>query len=96
MLIRVEGVNFVLCICELSCLTQDDIGETALITAVRQGHYEVVDILLRHGANVNLRNKVRYCFSLIAACDRVSILIHSFAMCMLVSFPARTTFSITR
>ena len=44
---------------ELSCLTQDDFGETAVIAAVRQGHCEVVDILLRHGANVNLRNKVR-------------------------------------
>ena len=44
---------------ELSCLTQGDLGDTALIAAVGQGHYEVVDVLLRHGANVNLRNKVR-------------------------------------
>ena len=40
-------------------VSQNDIGETPLITAVDHGHHKVVEILLNHGANVNLRNKVR-------------------------------------
>ena len=52
-------------VCELCTLyelcplvSQNDFGDTALITAVDHGHHKVVEILLNHGANVNLRNKV--------------------------------------
>ena len=38
---------------------QDDFGETALVTAVNKGHLHVVEILVKNGADVNYRNKVR-------------------------------------
>ena len=53
-------------ICELCTLyelcpivSHNDFGDTPLITAVVHGHHKVVEVLLNHGANVNLRNKVR-------------------------------------
>ena len=33
-------------------------GNTALLYAARQGHIEVVELLLKHGASVNLQNTV--------------------------------------
>ena len=38
---------------------QDDFGETALVTAVDHGHLHVAEILVKNGADVNYRNKVR-------------------------------------
>ena len=38
---------------------QDDFGETALVAAVGQGHLHVAEILMKNGADVNYRNKVR-------------------------------------
>ena len=35
------------------------IGNTALLHAAHQGHIDVVDLLLTHGASVNLQNDVR-------------------------------------
>ena len=35
------------------------IGDTALITAVNQGHLHVAEILVKNGANVNYRDIVR-------------------------------------
>ena len=40
------------------CFVQD--GYTALIRASSNGHYEVVDALLRAGAKVNMKNKVNF------------------------------------
>ena len=40
-------------------LLQDDFGATALVAAVDEGHIEIVEILVKAGANVNFRNKVR-------------------------------------
>ena len=40
----------------MSVITQ--IGDTALIKAVRKGMTEVVSLLLKAGANVHLQNKV--------------------------------------
>ena len=38
---------------------QDDFRETALVTAVDKGHLHVAEILVKNGADVNYRNKVR-------------------------------------
>ena len=38
---------------------QENIGETALVTAVGQGHLHIAEILVENGADVNYRNKVR-------------------------------------
>ena len=38
---------------------QDDFGETALVTAVNNGHLHVAEILVENGADGNYRNKVR-------------------------------------
>ena len=35
------------------------IGNTALLNAAHQGHIDVVELLLTHGASVNLQNDVR-------------------------------------
>ena len=40
-------------------IIQDDFGDTALVTAVEQGHLYVAEILVKNGADVNYRNKVR-------------------------------------
>ena len=40
-------------------LVQDNFGETALAAAVNKGHLRVAKILVKNGANVNFRNKVR-------------------------------------
>ena len=40
-------------------LIQDDFGETPLVATVNQGHLHVAEILVKNGANVNYRNKVR-------------------------------------
>ena len=40
-------------------IIQDDIGNTALIAAVDKGHFHIAEILVKNGANVNYRNKVR-------------------------------------
>ena len=40
-------------------LLQNDFGITALVPAVVQGHTEIVEILVKAGANVNFRTKVR-------------------------------------
>ena len=38
---------------------QDDVSETALVAAVNKGHTHIIDILVKNGANVNYRTKVR-------------------------------------
>ena len=38
---------------------QDDVGDTALVTAVVKGHLHVAEILVKNGADVNYRNKVK-------------------------------------
>ena len=38
---------------------QDDFGDTALVTAVYEGHFHVAEILVKNKADVNYRNKVR-------------------------------------
>ena len=43
----------------LIIIMQDDIGNTPLVAAIHQGHTHIVEVLLKHGANVNYRNKVR-------------------------------------
>ena len=40
-------------------IIQDDFGDTALVTAVDKGHFHVAEILVKNGADVNYRNKVR-------------------------------------
>ena len=45
--------------CFVGCLIQNDFGDTALVTAVDKGYTEIVEILVKAGANVNFRNKVR-------------------------------------
>ena len=41
----------------MSCSLQDE--ESPLHAAAKKGHTDVVDILLKHGANVNTQDKVR-------------------------------------
>ena len=43
----------------LSQLMQDDLGWTALMGAVANGHLDVSTLLLEHGAVVNYQDKVR-------------------------------------
>ena len=38
---------------------QNDFGDTALMTAVYKGHLHVAEILVKNGADVNYRNKVK-------------------------------------
>ena len=38
---------------------QDDFRDIALLTAVDEGHLHIAEILVKNGANVNYRNKVR-------------------------------------
>ena len=45
--------------CWLYCLIQDDFAATALGAAVDNGHVMIVNTLVKAGANVNYRNKVR-------------------------------------
>ena len=40
-------------------IMQDDFGNTPLMTAVHQGHTNIVEILVKQEANVNYQNKVR-------------------------------------
>ena len=53
--------------CSLACvvlpqLMQNELGDTALIAAVNQGHLSTAALLLDHGADVNKQNKVRLLF----------------------------------
>ena len=53
--------------CSLACvvlsqLMQDELGDTALIAAVGQGHISTAALLLDHGADINKQNKVRLLF----------------------------------
>ena len=41
------------------CLVQNDFWDTALVAAVDKGHLHVAEILVKNGADVNYRNKVR-------------------------------------
>ena len=41
------------------CLVQTDFGNTALVAAVDEGHLHVAEILVKNGADINYRNKVR-------------------------------------
>ena len=41
------------------CLVQEDFGDTALVAAVDNGYLHVAEILVKNGADVNYRNKVR-------------------------------------
>ena len=49
-------------------LVQNDFGETALVTAVVKGHVHVTEILVRNGADVNCRNKVRVLIPVTQVC----------------------------
>ena len=40
-------------------LVQDDVCNTPLMAAIHKGHTHVVESLVKYGANVNYRNKVR-------------------------------------
>ena len=40
-------------------LAQNDFRDTALVAAVDNGYLHVVEILMKNGADVNYRNKVR-------------------------------------
>ena len=40
-------------------LIQNDFADTALVAAVDKGHIMIVDILVKAGANMNYKNKVR-------------------------------------
>ena len=40
-------------------------GWSSLMLASDRGHVEVVDMLLKHGANPNIQNQVRDCLSYI-------------------------------
>ena len=44
---------------------QDEWGYTALIMACRYGHVETADLLIKKGATVNYRTKVRLMFVLL-------------------------------
>ena len=47
---------------------QDDFRETALVTAVNKGHFHVAEILVKNGADVNYRNKVRALIPITQVC----------------------------
>ena len=60
------GTVHVLCICcthfvfvVVSCFLQNEFAWTALSVACDKGHTIIADILVRNGANVNYRDKVR-------------------------------------
>jgi hypothetical protein len=57
-------------------------GETALLTAARRAHMEAVQLLLEHGANVNLRSEEQHRSTLQwvvghAQTDMVQLLLHA-------------------
>ena len=59
-LIKNDLGNTILYTCPLNILIiQNDFGETALVVAVRQGHLHIAEILVKNGADVNYRNRVR-------------------------------------
>ena len=41
------------------CLFQTDSGETALVAAIGKGNIQIVDVLVKNGANINYQTKVR-------------------------------------
>ena len=47
---------------------QSDFGDTALVGAVNKGHLHVAEILVKNGANVNYRNKVRVLIPVTQVC----------------------------
>ena len=51
--------RFVCLIVALSKLMQDEVGDTALISASQEGHINCATVLLKHKANVNYQRKVR-------------------------------------
>ena len=60
------GTVHVLCVCcthfvlvVVSCFLQDEFAKTALSVACYKGHTIIADILVKNGANVNYRDKVR-------------------------------------
>ena len=49
-------------------IMQDDFGDTALMAAVNEGHLHVAEILVKNGADVNYRNKVRALIPITQVC----------------------------
>ena len=50
------------------CLVQEDFGDTALVAAVDNGYLHVAEILVKNGADVNYRNKVRVLIPVTQVC----------------------------
>ena len=56
--VKLHYTNY--CIVEIrsrSCISLQD-GDTALILAASEGHTDIVKILVEHGADMDIRNKV--------------------------------------
>ena len=68
-------VNFKITTC-VHCVLQDDIGETPLVAAVNKGHLQVAEILVKNGANVNYRNKVRALIPVAQVCIMSPVIRH--------------------
>ena len=60
----------------IHCLLQNDFGNTALVTAVNRGHVHVAEILVKNGANVNYRNKVRALIPVTQVCIMSPVIRH--------------------
>ena len=56
---------------------QDDLRETALVTAVIKGHLHIAEILVKNGADVNYRNKERALIPVTQVCIMWPMIKHS-------------------
>ena len=72
------------------CLVQNEFGDTALVTAVNKGHLHVAEILVKNGADVNFRNKVRALIleRQVHVCIMWPIIRHEHAACTVCSIHA--------
>ena len=50
-------------------------GYTPLIAASQEGHKDIVEVLLNHGAKVDLPNKVSVCVSYYYLVDQLSVIL---------------------
>ena len=58
MSLQISMYHLLICVV-LSYIMQDECGETALIPACGNGHYDVAVLLIDHRADVNYLSKVR-------------------------------------